>query len=65
MIVVVNLFNPPQSIVHSGVRRTFIDAEFFCVDETDGLYKYKQDNIWLIVEKEESNERGEVKEAAE
>jgi hypothetical protein len=59
MIVTVNLINPPQSVVHSEVKRTFIDGDFFCIDEPDGLYKYQRSNIWLVVEKEETEQKEE------
>ena len=57
MIVVVNLISPAESRVHSQVTRTFVDENFFCVDEPDGLYKYQIRNVWLVVEKED--EKGE------
>jgi len=60
MIVTINLFNPPQSVVHSEVKRTFTDGKLFCVDEVDGIYKYQLSNIWLVVEKEETKKVEEV-----
>lgn len=53
MNVTIHVINPSEIIQHTEVASTYIDGYFFCVAEPDKIYKYRIDNLWLILEDRE------------